>query len=151
MFEVANAANAGLVLMHMKGEPKTMQQAPPYDDVVREVRDYLAERVLAAAEAGIELERMCVDPGLGFGKNEQHSLRLMRDIAALLDIGRPVLVGPSRKSFIGSVLGTEVTDRVEGTAGAVAYMVSRGAHVVRVHDVREIARVVRVVDAIGRA
>jgi dihydropteroate synthase len=152
MFEVARAAEAGVVLMHMRGEPKTMQQAPHYDDVVAEVRAYLAERVRAAEDAGIGRERLCVDPGLGFGKTERHSLRLMKEVDALLEIGRPVLVGPSRKSFIGHVLGgAEVTDRVEGTLGAVAYMVARGAHIVRVHDVREVARAVRVVDAIVRA
>jgi dihydropteroate synthase len=152
MFEVARTERAGVVLMHMKGEPKTMQQAPHYDDVVAEVREYLAERARAAEEAGIDRDRLCVDPGLGFGKTELHSLQLMKEIDALLDIGRPVLVGPSRKSFIGHLLGgADVSERVEGTMGAVAYMVSRGAHVVRVHDVREVARAVRVVDAIVRA
>ena len=151
MFEVVRGSDAGLVLMHMKGEPKTMQRAPHYEDVVAEVRSYLGERVQAAVEAGVDRERLCVDPGLGFGKTETHSLQVIRETAQLLDLGRPVLVGPSRKSFIGHILGTEVTERVEGTAGAVAYMVSRGAHVVRVHDVREIVRVVRVVDAILRA
>jgi len=151
MFDVARAAGAGVVLMHMKGEPKTMQQAPRYDDAVREVHDFLDGRLRAAEDGGIERDRLCVDPGLGFGKTERHSLFLMQEIDSLLDLGRPVLVGPSRKSFIGHVLGADVSERVEGTAGAVAYMVSRGAHVVRVHDVKEIARVVRVVDAIRRA
>jgi dihydropteroate synthase len=151
IFEVVRESRAGYVLMHMKGEPKTMQDAPHYDDVVREVRDHLAERVDAAAAARIDREALCVDPGLGFAKTDAHSLRMMKETDALLGIGRPVLVGPSRKSFIGSVLGTPVTERAEGTAGAVAYMVARGAHVVRVHDVREVARVVRVVDAIRRA
>jgi dihydropteroate synthase len=151
MFEVAREAGAGFVLMHMKGDPKTMQEAPHYDDVVAEVRTYLAERAEAAVAEGIAREALCVDPGLGFGKTSAHSRRLMKEIDALLDLDRPILVGPSRKSFIGSVLGTDVMDRVEGTAAAVAYMASRGAHVVRVHDVREIARVVRVIDAIVRA
>ena len=151
MFEVARAAGAGLVLMHMKGEPKTMQEAPRYDDVVGEVRDYLAARVAAAEAAGMERDRLCIDPGLGFGKTSEHSLLLMKEIDGLFGVGRPVLVGPSRKSFIGTVLGGDVTDRAEGTAAAVAYMVSRGAHVVRVHDVREMVRVVRVIDAIVRS
>jgi dihydropteroate synthase len=151
MFEVARAANAGLVLMHMRGEPKTMQQAPHYDDVVTEVRSYLADRIETAVAAGIAREAICVDPGLGFGKTEKHSLLLMKETAALVELGRPVLVGPSRKSFIGHVVGAEVTDRLEGTLGAVAFMASRGAHVVRVHDVREAALVLRVVDAILRA
>ena len=148
MFEMVRGSGAGFVLMHMRGEPKTMQQTPHYDDVVAEVKAYLRGRVDSALAAGIAREALCIDPGLGFGKTEQHSLLLMKEIRELVDLGLPVLVGPSRKSFIGHVLGTDVTERVEGTAGAVAYMVSRGAHIVRVHDVREIARVVRVVDAI---
>jgi dihydropteroate synthase len=151
MFELVRETGAGMVLMHMKGEPKTMQENPHYDDVVREVHDYLEDRVEAAVDAGVDRERLCVDPGLGFGKTTAHSLRLMKETDSLLDLGRPVLVGPSRKSFIGDALATEVDERLEGTAGAVAYMVARGAHIVRVHDVKEIARVVRVVDAILRA
>lgn len=151
MFRIVREAGAGMVLMHTRGEPATMQTMTDYDDVVREVRNFLAERVEAAVAEGIERERLCVDPGLGFAKDAKGSLRLMRETGALLDIGRPVLVGPSRKSFIGSVLGTEMDERLEGTAGAVAYCVSRGAHVVRVHDVKEMTRVVRVVDAIARS
>lgn len=151
MFDLVREAKAGMVLMHMKGEPKTMNVAPRYRDVVREVRDFLERRVAAAEAAGVERERLAVDPGLGFAKTERHSLRVMRDVGALLDLGRPVLVGPSRKSFIGHVLGTGVDERMEGTAGAVAYLASRGAHVVRVHDVLEMSRVVRVVDAILRS
>jgi dihydropteroate synthase len=151
MFRVVRDSGAGMVLMHMKGEPKTMQERPRYDDVVREVHDYLDSRVRAAIEAGVEWDRLSVDPGLGFGKTTGHSLRLMKETEALLDLGRPVLVGPSRKSFIGDALGTEVGERLEGTAGAVAYMVARGADIVRVHDVKEMTRVVRVVDAILRA
>jgi dihydropteroate synthase len=151
MFRLVRDSGAGMVLMHMKGEPKTMQKSPHYDDVVREVHDYLGGRVQAAVEAGVRWEHLCVDPGLGFGKTSAQSLRLMKETDALLDLGRPVLVGPSRKSFIGDALGTEVGERLEGTAGAVAYMVAKGAHIVRVHDVKEMARVVRVVDAILRA
>jgi dihydropteroate synthase len=151
MLEVTREAEAGMVLMHMRGEPKTMQQQTDYDDVVAEVKAYLGERVEAAMRAGIDRECLTVDPGLGFAKTEPQSYVLMRDIASFLDLGRPVLVGPSRKSFIGKVLGTEVDQRMEGTAGAVAWMAGQGAHVVRVHDVREMVRVVRVVDAIRRA
>ena len=150
MFEVVRKADAGMVLMHMRGEPKTMQQQTDYGDVVAEVKGYLAERAEAAVHAGIGRERLAVDPGLGFAKTEQQNYVLMRDIAAFLDLGRPVLVGPSRKSFIGKVLGTEVDQRLEGTAGAVAWMAGQGAHIVRVHDVKEMVRVVRVVDAIRR-
>jgi dihydropteroate synthase len=151
MFAVAREAGAGMVLMHMKGEPKTMQVAPHYDDVVAEVHEYLRERIEAAEFAGIPPERLCVDPGIGFGKGLQHNLALMHQVETLLDLGRPVLVGPSRKRFIGALLDLPEDQRVEGTAGAVAWLVSRGAHIVRVHDVREMIRVVRVIDAIARA
>jgi dihydropteroate synthase len=152
LFEVAARSGAGMVLMHMLGEPKTMQVDPTYDDVVRDVRTYLSDRVDAAVVAGIDRDRIAIDPGLGFGKTYVHNLTLMRDIDAFLDLDVPVVVGPSRKSFIGSALGDlPVGERLEGTAGAVAWLASRGAHVVRVHDVREMVRVVRVVDAIRGA
>jgi dihydropteroate synthase len=152
MFEAVRDSGAGLVLMHMHGEPKTMQDEPLDRDVVRIVRDALAERVSAAEEEGVPRDRLAIDPGLGFGKTSEGSLRLMREVDAFLDLGLPVVVGPSRKSFIGSALGDlPVDERLEGTAGAVAYLASRGAHVIRVHDVREMVRVVRVVDAITRA
>jgi dihydropteroate synthase len=152
VFDVVRERRAAIVLMHMKGEPKTMQEAPAYDDVVAEVRGYLSERVEAAEFAGIEAERIAIDPGIGFGKELEDNLVLMRGLDALLELGRPVLVGPSRKRFIGALLGDlPPEERVEGTAGAVAWLVTRGAHIVRVHDVREIVRVVRVVDALARA
>ncbi|MBI2238887.1 MAG: dihydropteroate synthase [Actinobacteria bacterium] len=151
MFAVVRDAGAGMVLMHMKGEPKTMQETPHYDDVVAEVKEYLRERVEAAEFAGIEPERLCVDPGIGFGKTLEHNLLLLRDIESFLDLPRPLLVGPSRKAFIGALLDVTADERVEGTAGAVAWLAARGAHIVRVHDVREMVRVVRVVDAIARA
>jgi dihydropteroate synthase len=152
MFDVVRQGQAAIVLMHMKGEPKSMQEAPTYDNVVAEVRGYLRQRVEAAEFAGIEAERIAIDPGIGFGKELEDNLTLMRRLDALLELGRPVLVGPSRKRFIGTLLGDlPAEQRVEGTAGAVAWLVSKGAHIVRVHDVREMVRVVRVVDALARA
>jgi dihydropteroate synthase len=151
MFDVVRKHDAAVVLMHMKGEPKTMQQSPEYEDVLGEVHEFLRERIEAAEFAGIEAERIAVDPGIGFGKHLEHNLELMRRIDAFLDLGRPVLVGPSRKRFIGTLLDVPEDERVEGTVGAVAWLVSRGAHVVRVHDVREVVRAVRVIDAIVRA
>ncbi|HJU57678.1 MAG TPA: dihydropteroate synthase [Actinomycetota bacterium] len=150
MFELAREYGAGIVLMHMQGDPQTMQVAPTYDDVVDEVHEYLRGRVEAAEFAGIEPDRIVVDPGIGFGKNTNHNLELLQRIDAFADLGRPVLVGPSRKRFIGTLLDLPENERVEGTAAAVAWSVSRGAHAVRVHDVKEIGRVVRVVDAIAR-
>jgi dihydropteroate synthase len=149
MLDVVAASGAGLVLMHMLGEPKTMQVEPRYEDVVREVRAYLAERLEAAEAAGIDRDRLAVDPGFGFGKTYEHNLELMRDIDRFLDLGVPVVVGPSRKSFIGTALGdAPVAERLEGTIGAAAWMAGRGAHVVRVHDVGPVVRALRVVDAI---
>ncbi len=116
-----------------------------------EVRDFLVERVGAAEAAGIERDRICVDPGIGFGKTVEHNLLLLRYVGALREIGVPVVVGPSRKSFIGRITSTEVDDRLEGTAGSVAWLAANRVELVRVHDVREMLRVVQVVDAIARA
>jgi dihydropteroate synthase len=151
MFDVVRASEAGFVLMHMRGEPNTMTQLVDYDDVVGEVKDYLLRRLQAAVESGIAWEAIAIDPGLGFAKTTSQSLLLMKETAVFLDLGRPLLMGPSRKSFIGHVLGTDVNERLEGTAGAVAFVAASGAHIVRVHDVKEMSRVVRVVDAIRRA
>jgi dihydropteroate synthase len=149
MLGVIAAGEAGLVLMHMLGEPKTMQAEPRYGDVVADVRGYLGERIAAAEAAGIGRNRVAIDPGLGFGKGYEHNLTLMCRIDSFLDLGVPVVVGPSRKSFIGTALGDVPVDRrVEGTAGAVAWLAGRGVHVVRVHDVGSMVKVVRVVDAI---
>jgi dihydropteroate synthase len=151
MFDVVRARDAAIVLMHMRGDPKTMQLAPMYEDVVGEVHEFLRERVEAAEFAGIESERIAIDPGIGFGKDLGHNLELIRRIDAFLDLGRPVVVGPSRKRFIGTILDLPEDQRVEGTIGAVAWLLSHGAHIARVHDVREVVRAVRVIDAIGRA
>jgi dihydropteroate synthase len=151
MFEVARLTGAGLVLMHMLGEPKTMQHDPTYDDVVAEVLDFLARRLGAAVAAGLERDRLCVDPGIGFGKNLVHNLALLHDIEAFEQLRVPVLVGASRKRFIGQLTGVDdPAERVEGTAGAVGWCAAHGVDVVRVHDVLQMARVVRVVDAIAR-
>ena len=137
--------------MHMQGEPKTMQADPTYDDVVVEVRDFLAERIEAAVSAGVARDRLCVDPGIGFGKTTAHNLALLRDIVSFRRLAVPVLVGVSRKRFIGELSGVDdPAERVEGTAGAVAWCAAQGVDVVRVHDVKEMARVVKVVDAIVR-
>jgi dihydropteroate synthase len=151
MLDIVRDSGAGFILMHMHGKPKTMQREEPLpaETVVETVHRDLAGWIDAAVNAGIGRERLAIDPGLGFGKTEAGSLRLMRDTGTFLDLGLPLVGGPSRKSFIGHALGgLPVDDRLEGTAGAAAYMAARGAHVVRVHDVREVARVLRVVDAI---
>lgn len=152
MFDAVRETGAGMVLMHMRGDPKTMQVDPSYADVVAEVREYLDRRVSAAVAAGVPYERLAIDPGLGFGKNLGHNLALLRALEAFTSLGPPLLVGPSRKRFLAALTGAEEPgDRLEGTAGAVAWCAANGVDVVRVHDVREMARVVRVVDAIVRA
>jgi len=148
MFDVVRELEAGLVLMHMLGDPKTMQAEPHYDDVVAEVGAFLIEGVEAAVMAGIQRDRLCIDPGIGFGKNLEHNLALLRDIGQVRVEGLPLLVGPSRKAFIGKLTGAEADDRLGGTAGAVAWLAAQGVEIIRVHDVREMRQVVDVVDAI---
>lgn len=145
--EVARA-NAGLVVMHMRGSPRTMQDNPVYQDVVREVTEALTTATRQAERAGVGPEAILVDPGIGFGKTVWHNLALLRRLRELTILGKPILVGPSRKSFIGHVLGTPVDDRLEGTAAAVAAAIFGGAAMVRVHDVGPMVRVVRMTDAI---
>ncbi len=151
MSDVVAGSGAGLVLMHMLGAPRTMQDDPRYRDVVTDVREALLAWAGSAEAAGIERERIAIDPGIGFGKTREHNLTLIRRLDAFSSLGYPLLLGPSRKSFIGSTLGTGVDERLEGTAAVVAWAVEHGAHVVRVHDVREMARVVRMVEAIRAA
>lgn len=149
MFAAVAPAGAAMVLMHMRGDPSTMTSLTHYEDVVEEVRASLADRLHAAVAAGIELERLAIDPGLGFAKTGEQSLVLMRDIARFHTLGRPVLAGPSRKSFIGTALGgLPVEERLEGTAAAVAWLVGQGVQVIRVHDVPAMVRVIRVAEAI---
>jgi dihydropteroate synthase len=149
--DVVSATGAGVVLMHMRGEPRTMQEHPTYDDVVAEVRGFLADRIDLLVAAGVPTDRLCVDPGIGFGKTTAHNLALLREIASFRGLGVPVLVGASRKRFIGELSGVDdPADRVDGTAGAVAWCAAQGVDLVRVHDVKAMARVVKVVDAIAR-
>jgi dihydropteroate synthase len=136
------------VVMHLRGNLTTMHQPQVYGDVMREVIDELDQRVAAAEHAGVAKAQILVDPGLGFAKNAEQNLELLRRLPEIETLGRPVLVGPSRKSFIGKVLDLPVGERLYGTAAAVAACVLAGAHVVRVHDVREMTQVVRLCDAI---
>ena len=150
-FDLVKESGSGLVLMHMRGDPTTMQESPQYDDVVEDVRDYLAARIGAAVAAGIQRQHLCVDPGIGFGKSVEHNLALLHDVATLHELRVPILVGVSRKRFLGELTGVqEPAERLEGTAGAVAWCAGAGVDIVRVHDVKEMTRVVRVVDAIVR-
>jgi dihydropteroate synthase len=149
MLTLAACRGLPIVLMHMQGTPQTMQLDPRYTDVVSEVRDFLIARGQAAQAAGIHPERILFDPGIGFGKAAEHNLTLLRDLRRLADLGRPLLVGTSRKGFIGRITGeVEPAARVMGTAASVAWAVANGAAIVRVHDVEAMSRVVRVVRAI---
>jgi len=140
--------DAAVCVMHMQGTPKTMQAEPVYGDVVAEVGAFLTGRAASAVDAGIARESILVDPGIGFGKTVEHNLVLLRRLSEFGAIGYPVLMGTSRKRFIGTILDAPVHDRLMGTAASVAVAIAHGANAVRVHDVREIARVVRVSDAI---
>src|ERR671935_32768 len=124
-----------VVLMHMLGTPRTMQQNPVYEDVVDDVKGFLAERIEFATGEGVAEERIWVDPGIGFGKTVEHNLELLRRLGELGDLGRPILVGPSRKSFIGRITGRQVDERVGGTIAASVMALVGGAEVLRVHDV----------------
>jgi dihydropteroate synthase len=122
-------------LMHMRGEPRTMQEDPRYDDVVDDVKAFLSERLAAAVAAGIPEERVDLDPGIGFGKTLEHNLELLRRLEEIVALGRPVVIGTSRKSFLGRLTGREVADRLPGTIATNVLALERGARIFRVHDV----------------
>lgn len=149
MASTAASAGASLVIMHMRGSPQTMQQQTGYDDLFGEVLDYLREGAELAERAGIR--QIMVDPGIGFGKSTADNYRLIAGISHIAALGYPVLLGPSRKAFIGEVTGLPVGDRLEGTVAAAVGAILAGAHVLRVHDVREVYRASRVADALRRA
>lgn len=150
MIAIAAASDAGLVVMHMKGEPGTMQVSPCYDEVVGEVAGYLAGRVSALVDAGVETERIAVDPGIGFGKTTAHNLELLRRLGELTELGVPIVLGASRKRFIGELTGvTEPRDRVAGSIAVAVDGVERGAFCVRVHDVPQTVQALRMVAAIN--
>ena len=138
-----------LILMHMQGVPQTMQREPHYEDVVREVRNFLAERVCAAKQAGIAHEQIIIDPGIGFGKTLAHNLALLRNLQSLSSLGQPLLIGVSRKAFIGKILNAAgPEERLEGSVAAAVAAALSGANILRVHDVSETVRALRVIDAI---
>jgi dihydropteroate synthase len=146
MMEAAARHGAAVVIMHMKGTPKVMQQEAEYDDVVSEVKDFLARQARGAESAGIR--DIVVDPGIGFAKTAQHSVEILRRLREFTTLGYPVLAGPSRKSFIGSLTGAPAEERLEGTIAAVTAAILQGARIVRVHDVKECRRAAQLADAI---
>jgi len=150
MVGVVAQAGVALVLMHMQGTPDIMQHAPRYDDVVGEVAQFLAERVRYAIDQGVARDRIVVDPGIGFGKTLGHNLDLLANLRVFAELGYPLLVGPSRKGFIGQLTDQSVEARGWGTAGVVALVVEQGANILRVHDVGPMKDVAKVAVAIAR-
>jgi len=149
MAAVAAQTGSGVCIMHMRGTPATMQVAPFYDDVVEDVFRYLAARRDALAAVGIDPARIAVDPGIGFGKNTEHNLALLRGASRLRELGCPVLVGFSRKAFIGQVLGDSRADRDAGTIGVALALARQGVQVLRVHDVAGVRRALMLFEAAG--
>jgi len=151
MADVVASAGVPAILMHMQGTPPTMQEAPRYDDVVAEVAGWLQEAAAEARARGVAAEQILIDPGLGFGKRPEQNLQLLRHLDRFVETGYPVVVGPSRKSFVSAILQVGPEERLMGTAAAVAVAVAHGAAIVRVHDVQAMGQVVRLAEAIRRA
>lgn len=135
MLEVARSSGAGVCAMHMQGTPQTMQDNPSYGDTVREIREYLEQTRDWLLASGLEFQRLCLDPGIGFGKTHAHNLQLVREIAAFHSLGTPLLVGHSRKGFIAKLLGNPELDRDAGTLGISLFLASRGVQILRVHEI----------------
>ena len=150
MVRLVAGTRAGAVIVHMLGNPKTMQTHPEYTDVVRQVRSFLRKRIQVLEAAGVPSEAIAVDPGVGFGKTQDHNLALLNHLDRLASLGHPVVVGVSRKSFIERLGGGEPGERLPGSLAAATLAVAKGAHVVRAHDVRETVRAMRVADAVLR-
>jgi len=142
-------AGAGVVLMHMQGTPADMQNAPCYGDVVDEVAGWLKARMKCAVEAGLDPETLCLDPGIGFGKKPEHNISLLGGLDRFVRLGRPVLIGLSRKSIVGILTGRGTSERLAGSLAGAVFAAMRGAHILRVHDVRETRDAVAVVSALA--
>lgn len=150
MAALAAASGCGLVIMHIKGTPRDMQIEPHYDDVIREIAGFLSGQIKVARQAGVQPEQIMVDPGIGFGKRVQDNFTILSQLGRL-QAGAPILVGPSRKSFIGTTLNLPVEERLAGTIAAATAAILHGAAVIRVHDVREMKRAAIIADAIKQA
>ncbi len=148
LVKVVSEYKVPVVIMHTYGEPKTMQNNPQYKSLLNEIIQYLKDSINMGLEAGINHDRFIIDPGIGFGKTLSHNLEILKGLSRLKELGRPILIGPSRKSFIGNILNLPPEERLEGTAAAVAIGIMNGANIVRVHDVKEMLRVARISDAV---
>jgi dihydropteroate synthase len=152
MPEVAARSGAGIVLMHMQGEPRTMQVAPHYEDVVAEVREFLRQRISLALSYGMVAERLAIDPGIGFGKTQEHNLALLRETGRFAELDRPVLIGVSRKSFLGRITGsTAMEDRAWPAVAITSFCREAGAHIFRVHEPKPHREALRMTEAILHA
>ena len=149
MAAVATKCTAGLCVMHMRGTPQTMQNDPHYEDVVQEITDYLLQRKQACLDLGIQADRICLDPGIGFGKSHEHNLLLLRATSHFVGLGWPILIGHSRKGFIAKLIGSKQADRTAGTLGVSLAVAAAGAHVIRVHDVKETVDALTLFEASG--
>ena len=149
MIEVASKYQVPVVIMHMKCNPKTMQQNPVYRDVVKEIKEFFKAQISEAKKAGVK--DIILDPGIGFGKTTEHNLHILKNLNGFMELNCPILVGPSRKSFIGNITGLPVNERLEGTLASIAIAIMNGANIVRVHDVKECKRAVMVADAVRNA
>jgi len=148
MASLVAAEKVPVVLMHMQGTPQTMQQRPQYRDVVEEVKEFLQSRIRFALEGGVEPGRIIIDPGIGFGKELEHNLALLRGLPILASLSQPILVAPSRKTFIGKILGVSPEERLEGSLAAAVAAVLAGANMIRTHDVKGAYRAMRIADAL---
>ncbi len=150
MRKVVKDFDVPVVLMHIKGTPKNMQVNPHYDDLMSEIKEYLKEAIEIARNSGIDEEKIIIDPGIGFGKRLEDNLEILKNLNDLKGLNKPLLVGPSRKSFIGKILDLPEDERLEGSLAALAVAIMNGANMVRVHDVKESKRVARIVDSIKK-
>jgi dihydropteroate synthase len=150
MVELAAKSGLPVIAMHMQGTPRNMQDNPKYDDVVFEVCQWLADRADKLIASGIKKENIMIDPGIGFGKNFNHNLEILNRLAEFKSLGYPIVLGTSRKAFIGAILDSPADDRIEGTIATVVHGIEQGADIVRVHDVRQVSRASRVMDAVKR-
>ena len=146
MQQVVATHDVPVVMMHMLGTPKMMQQNPVYQDVIGEIHTFFQLQIKTAKKAGVT--QLIIDPGIGFGKTLHHNLQLLKHLERFTDLGYPLMIGPSRKSFIGTITGLPVNDRLEGTLAAVTIAVQNGANIIRVHDVKQCKRALQVIDAI---
>ena len=151
MVKVAKEFDCPVILMHIQGTPRNMQENPSYIDVAAEIKAYLQEQINYAVKSGIDETKLIIDPGIGFGKNLEHNLEILRRLSQFKELKKPILMGVSRKSFIGKILDLPVEERLEGSLAALVFAILQGANIVRVHDVKESVRVVKMIDTLKKS